>query len=324
MSHEIDGQNVFTVREPAWHKIGKVFADYPGRAEAMGAAGHNFNIIETPVRVELPGGGTVSTDGWKGLVRDDTSGLIAVVKKSYTVVPNSIIWDIVDAVLKDPHVKYETGGILKGGAVLWVLARLNEPAQIPGDDSLIFPYVHVYSSHDMSSGIVSQATTVRVVCWNTHQLADDQAKRAGSRYCFRHTKNVLERVDDAREALGLVRDRASEFVELARELAKHSINSDGLADFLRTFIPDPPANVVSNRALVNVTEAREAVAGLLDGPSISEPHRRTAWGLYCAGVEYLDHVRRYNNEETYFRRTMFDMSNMKPKLAKLALKVAEN
>ncbi len=314
----------FSVRVPAWHKLAKVLDEYPGREEAMIAAGHNFNIIEAPVIVKTPQGIGVNADDWKGLVRDDNSALIAVVKKSYTVVPNSVIWDITDAILKDPAAKYETAGILKGGAILWVLARLNEPAQVPGDDSLIFPYAHVYSSHDGTSAVVAQATSVRVICWNTHQAADAETKKSGCRYSFRHTKNVMEHVEDAREALGLVRDRARDFMDLARELGRHSVNEDGVKDFLRTFIPDPPADVVTERAKTNVEDARTEIAGLLQGRTISDAHRRTSWGLYCAGVEYLDHVRRYNTDETYFRRTMFDMSMMKPKLAKLALKVASN
>ena len=43
----------FFVREPAWHGLGVVLQDYPGREEAMRLAGHDWDVLESEVRFGL-------------------------------------------------------------------------------------------------------------------------------------------------------------------------------------------------------------------------------------------------------------------------------
>lgn len=38
----------FFVRRPAWHKLGTVLQEFPGRREAMRLAGHLFRVEERP------------------------------------------------------------------------------------------------------------------------------------------------------------------------------------------------------------------------------------------------------------------------------------
>lgn len=137
----------FTVREPAWHGLGHVFDDYPGREEAMVAAGHDFTLVEKKVFVLDQEPGATDSDtvdltlaqGWKAICREDTGKIMHLPKDSYGMVQPEILWDIADAIVAEPNVLYETGGILDDGRVLWVLARLNEPVVIPGDHSPVMP-----------------------------------------------------------------------------------------------------------------------------------------------------------------------------------------
>lgn len=318
----------FFVRKPAWHKMETVVQEYPGRERAMELAGHAFNVIEAPiagVMKDVPSypHEFLVDDSWKMLIRDDKFKMIGVVRKSYEVIPNSVLWDIVDALVGKDNVKYETAGILKGGSILWVLARIDEPVQVWGDNSPIYPYINVSTAHDYSAGCRALATSVRVVCWNTYNASISEAEKSGLVYMFRHTKNVKDKIEDAKEALGMVRDRHREFMELANELARKPVTEDGVKDFIREFIPDPPADIATDRAKKNIEEMRAKVYNLLDGESIPNDHRRTAYGLFCAGVEYLDHLRGYRSPETYFRRTIYDISNLKPKVARLAMSVAK-
>ena len=42
----------FFVRKPAWHGLGVVLDEFPGREEAMRLAGHNFTVVEVDVGCE--------------------------------------------------------------------------------------------------------------------------------------------------------------------------------------------------------------------------------------------------------------------------------
>jgi hypothetical protein len=50
MAHQFE--TGFFVREPAWHKLGTVLQEYPGRDEAMRLAGHGFHVSEHRVLVQ--------------------------------------------------------------------------------------------------------------------------------------------------------------------------------------------------------------------------------------------------------------------------------
>ena len=56
------------------------------------------------------------------------------------------------------------------------------------------------NSHDGSSGIKVAMTPIRVVCQNTLNLALDSAKRI---WTTKHTENVMFRVHEVEETLGL-------------------------------------------------------------------------------------------------------------------------
>jgi len=326
MVHEFE--KGFSVRQAAWHGLATVLDNYPGRQEAMELAGHNFRIVEKKLAgIEVNPENAIDVgfqpiEGWKALQRSDTNKIISVVRDTYQVVQNETLWDIVDMLVDQPHIQYETAGVLREGAVLWVLAKLDEPITIPGDNTEIYPYVRVSTSHDGTSANEAAATMVRVICMNTFQMSDMEGKRTGLTYRFKHTKNAKVKIEEAKAAIGLVRNQFHAFHDLASELAKKPISDAGIRYFLHEFIPDPPAAIETDRVKKNIEEARVKVRSILEGDTIAETHRNTAYGLFEAGIEYLDHIRKFRTDETYFRRTVIDRNTMKGRVIKLALKAA--
>lgn len=309
----------FSVRKPAWHLKAKVLDEYPGREEAIVVAGHNFQIEEKKFSVE-----GVEVDGWKALRRDDSHKILSVVRDSYEVVQNTVLWDIVDAIIKQPNVKYETAGVLKDGTILWVLARLDMPTTIGGDNCFVMPYCLVSTTHDGTGATRAGAVSVRVVCWNTYSAAWAEAAGSGKQYTFKHTKKVMDRIGQAREALGIVKYQHEEFLHLCNELAETPVSKEAVKEFIARFIPEPAADVCTDRMRTNIILARQKVDDLLNGVTVADAHRRTAYGLWCAGVEYLDHVRKYRSDDTYFKRTMYATSGVKDRVRELVLECAKN
>jgi phage/plasmid-like protein (TIGR03299 family) len=318
----------FSVREPMWHGMGEVLADYPGREEAMRIAGHDFTVAERPVYLqnEWKGEGetTVKVDGWKALAREDTGKVLMVARQSYGVVQNDVLWNIVDAVVnQDKAVHYETAGVLKDGAVLWVLAWLDEPTTIRGDDSPTYPFVMASTTHDGSGSCQVRATNVRVVCMNTFSMAESQARASGFEFTFRHSSRVLDRIEDAKLVLSGVRANHAEFVELANELAAIPISVGQRELFVSELIPLQSEALHSDRVVTNVENARNAVRHILGGETIPDAHRETGYGLLLAGTEYLDHIRGARSQATFLGRSLLRNEPAKTKLATLVREVAE-
>lgn len=320
----------FFVRKPAWHGLGVVLSDFPGREEAFDLAGHDFEVVEY-------GNGDVleplSTEEWDILkfdrnanvvrhngqwhrfgARDQEKGMrikqmrdgspgplhgnkLKVVSTTYTPVQNSVPWDILEVLLEGKYdgksLNYETGGTLDGGAECFVTAWLDLPFQIKGDDSEIYPYVYATWRHDGLGALNVGGGDVRIVCANTVNLAKAQGERSGHLYTFKHTKNVMARIEDAKLAIfhGIV-GAHSEFQELAEELGSIELDADQVSEFFMRLIPDTPESLTSERVRNNINEARSLVRSALYSRTVPEAHKATGWGLYNAGVEFFDHLRK--------------------------------
>lgn len=349
MSHGMEaGDLMFSVREPVWHlnqnrdKV-TMLGDTPDRETGMRLSGQAFRIVERPVLLAPEGlawdsegilrdsNGAVlrvvgdPVPGWKALARDDTGAVLHIAKNSYTVVQPEVLWDLQEA-LQDADgelVQYITAGTLKGGAIMWVLSRLDRPHQVTGTSTLVYPYLLTSTTHDGSGALRADVTEVTVVCWNTFSLAT--GARSDRSYRFRHTRNVSDRIEDAKGALfGALRSHDA-FVELAEELAELRVSPAGVGMFLKSFIPDPPAYLVSDRVLANVEEARQKVRSVLNGGvTVPEYHANTAYGLFSAGTEYLDHLRPARNADTMFGRSLLRQERAKDKLVPLVRRIARD
>lgn len=316
----------FMVREPAWHGLGVILADFPGREEAMRLAGHDFDLVEMPV-------GTLNSVGdlnptvqrqlkdWKALVNSKTGEAIHVAKTSYTVIQNSTAWDLVDAIVDVPEVKYETGLTLEDGRLCSVLAWLDEPVQIKGDDSETFPFLNVSWRHDGFGALKARSTNVRVVCANTEAMAEAQGDRYDTAFTFHHSGNVIDRIDQARDAIRGMRVAHKEYVEIMNEMAEVTVTQEQREWFIEGLVPMPNTAIITERVMANVDAARGDVRALFNGPTIPEAHRLTAYGLNLAGVEYLDHLRGYRNQETLVGRSIMSHSTGKAKIKGLIQEV---
>jgi phage/plasmid-like protein (TIGR03299 family) len=331
----------FVVREPSWHGLENViFADYPGREEAYVAAGHDFRVTERPLLIpttvidhdqdDEPIWDLTSArraNGFKAIMKEmpghpSDEKLINVTGESYGIVQNDVPWDIIDTLARQPNVKYETGGVLKDGAQLFVTAYLDEPTTITGDDSPTYPFIYATWTHDGSGAIRLGRTNIRIVCANTAAAAELESARAQRDFTFKHTKNVMLRIEDAKLALDGVREAHQEFVDIAEELARQTITEAQREMFVRGLIESPPQHLISDLVQRHIDTARgEVTAILANGSSIADAHRLTGYGLLCAGVEYLDHLRGYRTTGTYVGRTLLRNEPAKAKLVPLIREV---
>jgi phage/plasmid-like protein (TIGR03299 family) len=176
------------------------------------------------------------------------------------------------------------------------------------------------NSHDGTGACKLVATSVRVVCWNTYQAASMQGERSGRQFTFKHTGSVLDRIQEAKDALRGVRDEHKAWAVLAEDLASLPIRGKALDVFCEQFIPTPEN--ASERTIADRAEKRAAFRKLyLESPT-TDGHRGSALGLVDTAVEWLDHVRGFRSTDTYLTRTMLRPEPIKANVVKLAREVA--
>jgi phage/plasmid-like protein (TIGR03299 family) len=326
MHNVTERDGLFVVRNAAWHGLGDVLEDYPTREEGQKIA-HNWEPVTEPVYRRVPvinEDGTLTeqyevVEGFNANVRSDTGTTLGVVTDTYEPVLNNTMWDIAEAIegIDKGSVKYETAGSLKGGSKVWLLLRLAEPITVKGDpNGAVLPYYALQNSFDGSGSFRGQSLMTRIVCDNTAQAADYEAKIRGTEFTFRHTKNIHDRIEEGRIALAGWRHSVKEWQLLSEHLVTIPITATQRIEFVDIFVPMPPANLTSDRVVNNVLEARNTIRDILDGETC-EGISNTAYGLVQASIEYANHYRRANTQASRFKRAYLDRSQITADASKI-------
>jgi phage/plasmid-like protein (TIGR03299 family) len=320
-------ESMFSVRAMPWHRKGEVPQEYPGNwAQARKLAGLDWDPITEAV-YELRGvdadGREVyePIEGWKRIARSDTGATLWLSRDSYTVIDHQAMGEIVEAVLAQPNVKWETGGVLDAGRAVWCLACLDEPIELPGDITVTVPYMALTNRHGQPGACILRATAVRIVCANTFRAAELEGERTGATFAFAHRANWRTRIDEAREAVTGVRREMRDYRNLAEQLLGIRISDRQRERFITEFVPMPPEGLVSERVVRNVEEARTALRTILAGPT-TVGVADTGYGLVQAAGEYLDHVRRARSWESRLGRTLIRPEPLKAKALTLVREIA--
>jgi phage/plasmid-like protein (TIGR03299 family) len=327
MSANVD--SMFSVREMPWHREGVVLGEYPGSwDEARKVAGLDWEPISEPVYqfdgIDAESGQPIYTEipEWRRVAHSATNETLSLKPDSFTVIGNAEMGEIIEAVIDQPGVKYETAGSLERGRAVWALALLDEPVQIPGDFTMTLPYLALTNRHGgKSAAAVLRTTMVRIVCANTFRQAEMEGDRTGTTFSFVHRSGWKDRVVEARQAVMNARTEVQRYVEFATELINVPVTADQRARFVHAFIPEPPAGLTSERVKMNVAEARRLLTNLFESPTTA-PVADTAYGMLQAGVEYLDHVKLARSWESKLGRTLLRPESLKQRTLSLVREVA--
>src|SRR5262249_25325254 len=200
-------ESMFSVRQMPWHQEGIILGDYPGTwAEARVLAGLDWDPVATDVYATagINPDGTMHyecIEGWKSISRSDTGAVLSINKDSYTVIGHGEMGEIVEAVLAQPNVKWETAGVLDGGRSAWCLALLDEPVTLPLDDSPPFAYLATPTRHGGPAPCALRPTAVRIVCANTSRAAKLEGERTGATFSFTHKSSWRSGIEEPRQAV---------------------------------------------------------------------------------------------------------------------------
>ena len=220
-------ESMFYTRKAPWHGLGVRVEEAPESKEALIQAGLDWKVEQTDVYAAS--GERIL--GYKANIRDIDRSVLGIVGDRYKIVQNEEAFAFTDGLLGE-GVKYETAGSLAGGKIVWTLAKLPEKYIISGD--AIEPYLVFCNSHDGSGAIRVAMTPVRIVCQNTLNLALKGASRVWS---ARHTGNVMNRMDEARETLQLANAYMSQLGRSINELQAKKLTDKKVLAMIDSLYP---------------------------------------------------------------------------------------
>lgn len=302
MAHNI-GQMFFFGDLP-WHTLGTEIKQPATLDQAMAAGCLDWTVGKVPiVPVNEPGSqiphrvAIVRQDRQHG----DLGRVIGVVHPGFEPLQNRHGAMIFDSLVGQGQPIYHTGGYLKNGEVIWLLAKLPGDIRVRGDD-VLETYLLFTNSHDGSVAIDIRLTTIRVVCQNTLSMALHK-NTAGKVFRRGHNGSYDLVKEEAKTFFDFSIKQSKEAEALFTRLAAKPCTDEEFKDFLNKLMPDPSKPSTANRnpsvlrgfetRMETVRETRKSVIqvhqeGIPDRRI--PPAEANWWGALNSVTAWSDHV----------------------------------
>jgi phage/plasmid-like protein (TIGR03299 family) len=307
MAHNI-GQ-MFYFGERPWHKLGTKLDKPATIEEALSAGGLDWTVSMHPLVLAREHQSAVIQR--QAIVRDDVlpgqpGRVLGVVHPNFKVLQNRDGAALFDSLFGKGEAVYHTGGYLKKGEVVWLMAKLPKSIVLPGEDKLD-TYLLFSNSHDGTLPIDIRLTTVRVVCNNTLTLA---LRKKDQAHVFRrgHSGNYEVLKSDAEAFFQSILAQQDETQVVMAKLVQAKCSDDAFAAFLKVLLPDPtrPATANANKAVergfdtrtATISEQRDQIMAVhLSGHKVPDqpkvvisPAEKNWWGGLNSITAWVDHV----------------------------------
>ncbi len=315
-----DEDTMFSARVMPWHGMGKVTSKALNMNEALIDSGLNWKVEKRPLF--FPGSGGIYHDSLEafGIVRVSDEKLLGVHGEGYNPIQNEESFEFCETLLQE-GATYETAGSLFGGKRIFITANLRS-IDILGDS--VNEYLVLANSHDGSMPMTGMITPIRVVCNNTLRMAVSEATRIVK---IRHTKNAVDRIDLARQILGLAHKYTDKIRENAEKMFTIEFNGNKLDNFIdKVFGYDEGDEKTSSRKKNQIDSQRDQFVTCLQAPDL-ENFGGTAWGVFQALSDFDSHrpVPRdsQNSKDRNFLRIIDGNNDWLEQKTKLMLEMAE-
>jgi phage/plasmid-like protein (TIGR03299 family) len=199
------------------------------------------------------------------------------------VIQNDEMFSFADFLL-DAGAQFETAGSLRGGEVVFAAMEIpSEHIEIKGDNGQTKSYLVLANGHNGLFPFRALVTPVRVVCMNTLNAALGAAKTS---FTIRHTAKVEGKIAEAKRALGITHKVMDEFKVGAENLILKKMTEK---DAIRVITSVFPLSEDEKRDKKVFSDRAAQTLAIWKNAENLEGVRETAWGVWNAIGEYLDH-----------------------------------
>jgi phage/plasmid-like protein (TIGR03299 family) len=294
MAHELattgNGRSamMYYGKEP-WHGLGTRLDRPATAAEAMTAAGLDFDVRMNPLKTDCE----IPVPTRKAVVRSDNETVLGVVGNSYVPIQNRECFCFLDEVVHENELRYHTAGALGQGERVWMLAQIPGVVGVGRTDDVVEKFLLLSNSHDGTAALRVFFTPIRVVCANTLNTAHRRGQKQG--IAIRHQGELKSKIRKAREVLGFADQYYNVLEDKIRVLVNHQPNTRQLEDYFRSLYPDTGLGENARSENIRNTLGRLFEEGKgQDIPGV----KGTMWAAFNAVTEYIDHHRQTRGNST--------------------------
>ena len=232
MSHEVEMVNgvaqMAYAGDVPWHGLGtKVAADL-SPAQIQQQAGLDWTV-EKETMTTASG---VEIEGKKALVRSSDNKVLDVVGDNWNPVQNSEAFEFFSEYCLAGDMEMHTAGSLKGGQMVWALAKVKESFDILGGDQ-VDSYLLFSNPHKYGKAIDVRFTPIRVVCNNT--LSMSLGQNVANSVSLNH--RTAFNPESVKETMGIAHEKFAMYKETCEFLASRQFSMDSLIQYYNEVFP---------------------------------------------------------------------------------------
>lgn len=247
----------------------------------------HWEALEAPEQWTAPNGELITSLTDKVIFRSDTYEKLGTFRIGYQ--PHQYREWLLSNVSRmlDDRLNISSSGLLRGGAVAWVEISIPDTFTTPEGVSFR-PNVLASTSFDGTLATTYKPTITATVCDNTLGAA---LKESGPVLKVKHSAKSMGKIQDAREALGIVYTTADDFMDEVQSLCNTKMTDNQFEQLVDQIAPMPhPKDVKTTRGLTLAENKREELWSLWTTDDRVTPWNGSAFGAYQALNTYRHHV----------------------------------
>ena len=316
MAHEVE--TMAYAGEVPWHGLGVPVSNDLTPAQMMKKAGLDWTVEQIDSYVTV-GDKRIPT-GMKALVRSSDNKVLTNIGQVWNPVQNEDAFNFFSEYVLKGDMEMHTAGSLKGGQLVWALAKVKESFDLFGGDT-VESYLLFSNPHKYGFSIDVRFTPIRVVCNNTLSLSLEAKAERSVKVGHRTEFNA----DEVKKALGIASAKLSQYKEMAEFLGSKRYNIDNLIEYYNTVFPRTADKRVQNQELSVETLSKNAKAAfdaveLQPGAKYAEG----SWWQAFNSVTYVtDHLQGRNPDNRLYSSWFGGNQIRKRDALKTALEFAE-
>ena len=316
MAHNVE--TMAYAGEVPWHGLGVPVSNDLTPNQMMKKAGLDWTVEQINSYVTV--GDKKIPTGMKALVRSSDNKVLTNIGQVWNPVQNEDAFNFFSEYVLKGDMEMHTAGSLKGGQLVWALAKVKESFDLFGGDT-VESYLLFSNPHKYGFSIDVRFTPIRVVCNNTLSLSLEAKAERSVKVGHRTEFNA----DEVKKALGIASAKLSQYKEMAEFLGSKRYNIDNLIEYYNTVFPRTADKRVQNQELSVETLSKNAKAAfdaieLQPGAKYAEG----SWWQAFNSVTYVtDHLQGRNPDNRLYSSWFGGNQIRKRDALKTALEFAE-
>ena len=213
-----------------WGDIGTQVSNDLSPQQIMEKADLNWSVDKVKTYADYQG--EKIPTGLEALVRSSDNKILTQVGKNWEPCQNETAFEFFNEYCLEGGMDMESAGSLKGGKMVWALAKIKESFDVVKGDQ-VDSYLLFSNPHEYGKSIDVRFTPIRVTCMNTLAMAIKGSAVNGMK--VNHRKAFDPQI--VKETMGIAHEKFEQYKEVAKFLSKKRFDSQSLIQYYNEVFP---------------------------------------------------------------------------------------